>query len=1703
MVLVIGLTTYSATGSMIIVPLNYSSVQAAIDASWHGDTVLVEPGTYYGNINLNGMNIVLASRFLLTGNPAYIDSTILDGNQSGRVITVYYGEDSTCRISGFTIRNGNSSYESYSTFGGGVYIDNSSPIVEHCIIENNSAPAYGGGLSISGSSAAPVVRFCTIRNNTADSFGGGLFMGDCHIDAVVENSIITGNTITCYCNFSGGGGGVNLYHTGRLVNCLIANNTAPNSNSGGGGIHCDWGDYYGSQRIFVTGCTVTGNSALWAGGVGYVITGGEFSNCIIWGNTDIYNNPSEYDGNSFQYCNTSPLPGGIGNISLDPQFMNPGSGNYRLQGASPCIGAGSNALSEGAADLDGNPRISGVVDMGAYEFGSLAGTTIQVGNEPYTAWTYPINTCYDYNYSQQIYLESEINPSGTLTGFITKIRFHYSMYGGNGNEWNNWTVYLGNTTREEFISGADWVPLSELTHVFTGTLTGIAEDSWIEIQLQTPFYYAGGNLLVAVDENGSGGYCTAYWGVEYTTAPRSLLAGNYNSNPDPANPPYATSGPDYEVAQLQLFFPSSMGIVEGIVTRQPTCLEVVPGATITNGTYSAVSDSSGHFSLLSPGGVYATLTATDGNVSQVIPNVYITPNDTTTLNFCLPLYFPPPVMLEAAATGTAFNNAHLTWLPPGSVADEWIHWDNGVHGGSLGYGSMAYSFSVASRWTVADLAPYDSAYLKKIRIIVSEPTSNYTLKVWTGTNAATQVYSQPLNNLNINMWNEITLSSPILIDGSQELWFGYEVVQTEGYPVGFDGGPAVPGKGDMFNGGYGWFSTTQGWQFNFNWLIQGFVSESPSPSAPSIPLSGVSPHETLPSMPWLPGLKPSLFFPEFPTTGGSIADSRPNQNWRVKTNATPVVSASVTLTGYNIYRNDSLIASGVTDTFYDDPGLAKGRYQYEVTAQYAEGESDPAGPVNIQIYTCFPPTNVQVPNDSLTLTSALITWAPSLYSSTSDWLLEFGYTGYQQGTGITIPVSGAPAHRLNGLNPGSEYDVYIASLCAGNDTSAWVKKKFKTHNLECDPLARQENESCGDTVNNGCKLSSPLFDTISCGETICGSTWLQGQSRDVDYYVFTLTEYMDVTFTANAEFYFRMGIKAPPCPSTGFLASVYGGWWNSTSLSAQLAPGTYYFYLEPNFNGTIACDSLNRYQVSMNCSNCLTPTQLTASNITTSSATLAWNSSATLWDLEYGVLGFSIGYGERVTGVTQNPYLLGGLTPGMTYSFYVRSDCGDGEFSAWAGPHNFFVPCTTAAIPYYENFDDDWTGVPPQCWEVRGNGSPSNWYVEYSSYSGGSYQEVKFDRYNPGFYGTQYLISPIVNTFGQTELYLELTHLRELSDFSTNLEIMTTSDGGATWNSVWWDNQTGITGPETAYITISNGDVGSAQFQFAFVINGESYDVADWRIDNISLIGNVMPGNLDGWVTTCTGALPVSGATVTAGPFSTTTDTNGYYYLGSLPAGLYNVIFFKAGYDSLTSYGIEILSNWTTTESVCLDLSGPPQNLTLQNQNVQNGQTQCFDATQTITVAGSGTTFTVENGGSATFIAGQQIRFLPGTRVYSGGYLLGRIAPTGPWCSAKSVIATADPEEVPEPSAGKTGENLRLYPNPTTGIVTIQLSETDPISGDLHIRIFGLQGNEVFSKKLPYSQTARLDLSQLSQGIYFVSIQQGNSLLKSKLIKTN
>ena len=67
-------------------------------------------------------------------------------------------------------------------------------------------------------------------------------------------------------------------------------------------------------------------------------------------------------------CAFPQLTNGVGNISDNPNFVNPDANNWRLQSTSPCINAGTNAYAPTPFDLDGNSRIiGGRLDMGAYE----------------------------------------------------------------------------------------------------------------------------------------------------------------------------------------------------------------------------------------------------------------------------------------------------------------------------------------------------------------------------------------------------------------------------------------------------------------------------------------------------------------------------------------------------------------------------------------------------------------------------------------------------------------------------------------------------------------------------------------------------------------------------------------------------------------------------------------------------------------------------------------------------------------------------------------------------------------------------------------------------------------------------------------------------------------------------------------------------------------------------------------------------------------------------------------------------------------------------------------------------------------------------------------------------------------------------------------------------------------------------------------
>ncbi len=125
--------------------------------------------------------------------------------------------------------------------------------------------------------------------------------------------------------------------------------------------------------------------------------------------------------------------------------------------------------------------------------------TVGIGNGELLYTTLPFYVDENYSYSQQIYLQSEIN----LNGFqVEKIIFT----SGNGEAFldNNVVIYLGHTKMDYFSSTSSWIPLDQFTEVYNGPVYTPATGE-IEIQLYTPFYYNNiDNLVMAYDENTPG-----------------------------------------------------------------------------------------------------------------------------------------------------------------------------------------------------------------------------------------------------------------------------------------------------------------------------------------------------------------------------------------------------------------------------------------------------------------------------------------------------------------------------------------------------------------------------------------------------------------------------------------------------------------------------------------------------------------------------------------------------------------------------------------------------------------------------------------------------------------------------------------------------------------------------------------------------------------------------------------------------------------------------------------------------------------------------------------------------------------------------------------------------------------------------------------------------------------------------------------------
>jgi VCBS repeat-containing protein len=347
------------------VPDDYPTIQSAIDAAPGDSNIEVASGTYYENLDWENKALTISG--------ANATTTIIDGGSNDTVLHVK-NVPATSSISGFTFTDGwSGNYKDWTTWGGGIYLENAPITVYDSVVVNNRAGG-GGGIAVRSSNAT--IRNVVISNNIADDEGGGVdaqsssplllddtitsnqmdgifsWAGDANIGPIVVNSLIASNG-----NAQPAGSGIGVWNSAlTLINSTVVNNTP------GGVLDIDTA----TDHVVIT------NSILWHNGTGPDLEG--FNNSTVVTSGAVV---------SYSIVGSGYFTPGAGVSAQNPLFVDSEHGNYRLQWSSPAIDMGNNAALPPTitTDLAGDTRIiNGTIDLGPYEFGTTFVTATVGGN---------------------------------------------------------------------------------------------------------------------------------------------------------------------------------------------------------------------------------------------------------------------------------------------------------------------------------------------------------------------------------------------------------------------------------------------------------------------------------------------------------------------------------------------------------------------------------------------------------------------------------------------------------------------------------------------------------------------------------------------------------------------------------------------------------------------------------------------------------------------------------------------------------------------------------------------------------------------------------------------------------------------------------------------------------------------------------------------------------------------------------------------------------------------------------------------------------------------------------------------------------------------------------------------------------------------------------------------------------------------------
>ena len=390
--------------------------------------------------------------------------------------------------------------------------------------------------------------------------------------------------------------------------------------------------------------------------------------------------------------------------------------------------------------------------------------------------------------------------------------------------------------------------------------------------------------------------------------------------------------------------------------------------------------------------------------------------------------------------------------------------------------------------------------------------------------------------------------------------------------------------------------------------------------------------------------------------------------------------------------------------------------------------------------------------DNIAPTSASISWTPG--NVESEWEVEYGISGYNHGEGTLETVLTTPSVTLSNLTAGSSYDIYVRAICGSSDSSSWVGPLTILPGSYLMPATGTQSITACDLI---------VFDDGG----LLGNYGNYCESY-LTIYPEDSTSILSIQGTLSTEaccdylrIYDGINTQAP------LLGEFKGQNVTIPLLLSSGGPLTLYFHSDVSLN-------YSGFQLAVACvsNTCEAPTDLTISNINTTTADISWTASGSVtnWNLEYKEVSAGTWTSVAVSGIPS--YHLTGLAVGTAYNVRVQTDCGTDNQSFWViGMFN--TSCETiVSFPYTEGFENE--GNIPACWEQVFVTGTLNWVFQNG---GGSIAEAHSGAYNAFLYYASTenketrLISPVFDLTNVVEPYVSFWHTQPI--WVTDQDILT------------------------------------------------------------------------------------------------------------------------------------------------------------------------------------------------------------------------------------------------------------------------------------------------------------------------------------------